>query len=69
MFRFNRTKILPLFLQKRMTIAQLARIAGVSHQAAQKAVNGESVGAIVIGKIAEALNVEAVNFLEPPAQI
>ena len=69
MFRFNRTKILPLFLQKKITVAELARIAGVSHQAAQKAVNGQTVGAVVIAKIAEALNVDAMNFLEPPAQI
>ena len=69
MFRFNRTKILPLFLQKKITVAELARTAGVSHQAAQKAVNGQTVGAVVIAKIAEALNVDAMNFLEPPAQI
>ena len=69
MFRFSRQKILPEFLKMRMTVAQLARKAGVSQQTAQKAVNGEAVSAVIIGKIAEALNVDAMTFLEPPAQM
>lgn len=66
MFRFTRAKILPLFLQRRITVAELARMAGISHQSAQKAVNGSAVSAVIIGKIAEALHVDAMDFIETP---
>ena len=65
MFRFNRRKILPLFLQKRITIAELARLADVAHGSAAKAVQGENVAAPIITKIAEALGIEPYDFLEP----
>ena len=40
MYQFTRTKILPLFLQRRMTIRQLAKEAGVSEKTAERAING-----------------------------
>ena len=64
MFRFSRLKILPLFLSRRITIAELARLAGISHQSAQKAVNGENVSAVIIGKVADALKFDATDFME-----
>lgn len=68
MFKFSREKILPLFLQRRMTIAKLARLSGISHKAAYRAVNGLSITAPVVEKTARALNFDALNFLEMPAQ-
>lgn len=67
MFRFTRELILPLFLERRITVAELAKRAGTSHAAAWRAVNGESVGAIVAGKIAEALGIDATKFLARPS--
>ena len=64
MFRFKREKILPLFLQRKMTVSELARRAGISNQTAQRAVEGEKVGAVIISKIADALNIDALNFIE-----
>ena len=52
MFRFNRALILPLFLSKGMTVTELAHKAGVAYQSAQRALDGEKVGANIIGKIA-----------------
>lgn len=69
MFQFKREKILPLFLQRQMTVAELARKAELSHKAAYRAVNGFSVSAPVVGKTARALNFDAVDFLENPAQV
>lgn len=69
MFKFSRTKILPLFLAKQMTIAELAREAGISHKAAYRAVNGLSITAPVVEKTACALKFEAIHFLENPAQM
>lgn len=67
MFKFDRTKILPLFLEKRITVAELARLAGVAHPSAQKAVSGERVSATIISKIADALGIENVtDFLVEP---
>lgn len=64
MFRYKRAKILPHFLQKGMTIAQLAREAGVSHRSAQRAIDGEKVAAPIIAKVADALGIDAMEFLE-----
>lgn len=64
MFRYKRERILPYFLQKRMTIAELARKAGISHQSAQRAIEGEAVSAVIIGKVAEALDFNAMDFLD-----
>ena len=68
MFRFKREAILPLFLARGMTIQQLAKIAGVAYRSAERAVNGVPVSAPVVGKIARALDFNAVDFLLPPAQ-
>lgn len=65
MFRFTREKILPLFLQRQITISELAREAGVAHQSAQKAVNGLPVSANIVNRIAAALGIDAVSYLAP----
>lgn len=67
-FRFNRTKILPLFLSRRETIAQLARRAGCHSATVARAVNGEPIGADSVDKIARALDFDAITFLTEPAQ-
>ena len=64
MFRFNRERILPYFLQKQWTVAELARKAGVAHRTAQRAIEGEAVAAPLIGKIANALGIDAMEFLD-----
>ena len=64
MFRFNREKILPVFLKKEMTIADLARKAGVAHRSAERAVEGEAVAAPIIAKVADALGIDAMEFLD-----
>lgn len=64
MFRFKRERILPLFLSRRMTVAELARKAGVSHTSAQRAVEGEKVAAPIIDKVAEILGIDAMDYLE-----
>lgn len=64
MFRYKLAKILPYFLQKRITVAQLAREAGVSHQVAYRAISGEKVAAPIIAKVADALGFNAEDFLE-----
>ena len=69
MFRFTREKILPLFLQRRMTIAELARLSGISHKSAYRAVNGLTITAPVVEKTARTLDFDALTFLENPAQI
>lgn len=64
MFRFNRERILPHFLKQKMTVAELARKAGISHASAQRAVEGEAVSAVIVGKVAQALDFDAMGFLE-----
>ena len=62
MFRFEREKILPIFLERRITVAETA------HMSAWRAVNGESVGATVLSRIALALGIDASDvpsFLVP----
>lgn len=66
-FRFSRAKILPVFLSKRITTEQLARNAGVAIQTAERAVNGQRISARVVDGIANALNVDAVQYLAQPA--
>lgn len=67
MFKFDREKLLPLFLAKRMTVAELARKSGVAHQSAQKAVDGERVSATIISKVADALGIKATEYLIAPS--
>lgn len=64
MFRFERERILPLFLQKQWTVAELARKAGIAQSSAQRAVNGNSVAAPIIAKVADALGVDPLAYLE-----
>ena len=68
MFKFDREKILPLFLAKQMTVAELARAARISHKAAYRAVNGLSITAPVVDKTSRALNFEAIAYLENSVQ-
>ena len=63
MYQFTRTKVLPLFLQRRMTIRQLAKDAGVSEKTAERAINGLPVHASVIGRIADALGIAPLEML------
>lgn len=63
MFRFNREKILAAFLQKQWSVHALARRAGVGYRSAYLAVKGKAVGATIIAKVADALGVDAVQFL------
>ena len=49
MFRFTREKILPVFLQRQITVADLARQAKVNHQTAERAVQGYPVSPRVSG--------------------
>ena len=65
-FRFTRETFLPLFLERNMTIAELARRAGCNAKTAERAVNGLPVTSAVVDKIARALNVDALKFLVPP---
>lgn len=64
MFKFSRKLILPLFLERRISLYQFAKKAGVSAQTLWKALNGYPVSSKVIDKIARALNIDAINFLE-----
>lgn len=66
MFRFTQEKIMPLFLQRRMTVAELARKAKVNHKTTEKAVKGLPVTSKVVDKIATALEIDAMQFLEKP---
>ena len=52
-----------------MTITELARLSGISHKAAYRAVNGLTITAPVVEKTARALNFDALSFLENPAQM
>ena len=65
-FRFSRQTILPLFLQSRLSVTELARRAGVAPRTVDRAVNGEKVSSKVVDKIATALNIDALKFLVVP---
>ncbi len=64
MFKFNRAKILPVYLSRRMTIDRLARTAGVSNRTVDRAVNGLPITGKVVEAIAAALSIDAMEFLE-----
>lgn len=64
MFRFNREMIMPVFLAKRMTVTDLARLAGVAYLSAKRAVEGEKVAAPIIMKICDALGIDPMEFLD-----
>ena len=68
MFRFKRELILPLFLAKRMTMVSLARKARVNFATAVRAVNGLPISSHVVDKIAQALGIDALKFLDTPRE-
>lgn len=66
MFKFKREKILPVFLAKKITVQDLARSADISHKAAFRAVNGLTITAVTVQKAAQALGINALEFLSDP---
>ena len=64
MFRYERAKILPHFLKQGMPVAELARKANISHQSAQRALEGKNVSAVIIARVANALGIDPMEFLE-----
>ncbi len=69
MFRFKREKIMPLFLERQMTVKAFARETGVSFCTAERAVQGQKISSRVVDKICKGLNIDALDFLVPPAQV
>lgn len=67
MYRFSREKILPVFLSKGWTTYGLAKRAGVGWRVTHKAINGGKVSAVIVGKIAAALDIDPLEYLEPVA--
>lgn len=68
MLRFDAQKILPKFLSSDvMTIQDLAQKAGVSHQTADRAINGKRINGRVVRRIAHALGItDATEYLATP---
>lgn len=56
-YKFVREKILPLLLQREITVGTLSRLAGVSYKSARKALNGERTSTAVLSKIGKALGI------------
>ena len=52
-----------------MTATKLAKIANISRQTAQRAIEGLPVSTVVIGKIAEALGINPTEFLDNGGKI
>lgn len=70
MFKFDLALILPLFLSRRITVAELAKQAKTSHASVSRALHGESVGALVLMRVAEALGIpetDVPSFLAKPS--
>ncbi len=63
MYQFKRAIVLPLFLQKRITVKQLARESGVTEKTVERAVNGLPIQAAVVDRIATALGVNPLDVL------
>lgn len=63
MYQFKREEVLPLFLQKRITVKQLARESGVTERTVERAINGLPVQAVVVDRIATALGVNPLDVL------
>lgn len=57
MFRFVREKVLPLFLEREITVYKLAQLSGVSHRTCQRAISGEKVSAPIIARLCKALGI------------
>lgn len=69
MFKFRRELILPLFLQRRITLTTLAKEAGVPVKSVARAVNGLAISPKSVDRIATALRVQdkIVDYLALPA--
>lgn len=65
MFRFKREKILPLFLGEMTTVFDMAKRAGIHSRTLARAVNGEPVKSDSVEKIARALGIDPLDYLEP----
>lgn len=57
MYKFIREKILPLLLQRQISVGTLSRLAGTSYKATKKALNGERASAAVLAKVGTALGI------------
>ena len=64
MLRFDRQRILPVLIKRQMTATSLAQLANISRQTAQRAMEGLTVSTAVIGKVADALGIDAMEFLD-----
>ena len=64
MFRFKRELILTYFLKMQIDVGTLSRLSGVSSKAIKRAIEGLPVGASVIAKIATALKINALDYLD-----
>ena len=63
MYQLKREQALPTFLKRRITIRQLAKEAGVSEKAAERAINGLPIQAALVDRICAALNVAPIEIL------
>ena len=63
MYQLKREQALPTFLKRRITIRQLAKEAGVSEKAAERAINGLPIQAALVDRICAALNIEPMEIL------
>ena len=64
MYRFNREKILSEFLKRQITFRELALGAGVSISAVSRAINGKAVRPLIVSKVAAALKIDPLKYLE-----
>ena len=64
-YRFEATKIRPLFKSRFKSVAQLARTAGEKYNTTQRAIHGRRVHFLsTIIKIANALGIKAEDYLK-----
>lgn len=63
MYQLKREQALPTFLKRRITIRQLAKEAGVSEKAAERAINGLPIQAAIVDRICAALSVDPLEVL------
>ena len=64
LLRFDRQRILPVLIKRQMTATSLAQLANISRQTAMRAMEGLTVSTVVIGKVADALGIDAMEFLD-----
>lgn len=63
MYQFKRAQVLPIFLQRQISLSKLSRIAGVSEKTIKRAVDGLPVQASVVNRICLALSVNPLDVL------